>query len=472
MAIKVYRMQIFKSWRGLTSIIGGALLLQIIAFYNSYPLVYSDTGTYIYSGFDFFVPKDRPILYGLFIRFFSWKESLWIVVFFQNLITAFILYRVMQLFIKRNFTSIYFLCIGILVFGSSIGWFSNQIMPDFFAPVLILTWVWVLLDEHLTWPSFLVAFILIIVANCSHFSHLLVSSLLLVILLLAKYVFGKRSFFSHFQLNNQKALFFILVVIASWVTLPGINASIGGKYELSKGSHVFLLAHLNEKGLLKEILDDYCGSPELEFCSLCEDKDNLPINIDQFIWSGDFLERHGGWDESKSSFDKIINLSLKKPKYLAHNLLYSTLYGVIQLTHIETGEGLTPYIEHSAPYGQIAWRFPHELNSYLNAKQNKFNGVELTFNRLNMLHILLIFTSFLLLILVLINQKRLALPKSHLAFIYFILISVFCNSLVTAGLSAPYTRYQSRVVWLLPFVAFIMLYLYRSKIKKIVPKNE
>ena len=39
----------------------GALLLSLIGLYNGYPLVYSDTGTYIYSGFDMFIPVDRPL---------------------------------------------------------------------------------------------------------------------------------------------------------------------------------------------------------------------------------------------------------------------------------------------------------------------------------------------------------------------------------------------------------------------------
>jgi hypothetical protein len=463
---KVKYMHMFKSRKGLMNVIGATLLLHIIAFYNSYPLVYSDTGTYIYSGFDLFVPKDRPVLYGLFIRFFSFKQSLWLGVFVQNFLTAFVVYRVMQLFLKKQLTTYYFLVIGILLFGSSIGWYSNQIMPDFFTPILILTWIWILFDEYLKWQTLTMAFLLIVVANCSHFSHLLISSLLLVVLLLTKTIIGKKSFLVNFQFSKKRLFFFIGVVLFSWVALPTLNASVDGKFQLSKGSHVFLMAHLNEKGLLKMILDDYCNTPEFADCSLCEDKENLPQDIDQFIWTGDFLERHGGWENSKNSFDQIIQLSLTKPKYLAYNFVYSALYGAIQLAHVNTGEGLTPYIEHSAPFGQIAWRFPHELHAYLNAKQNKFDGVALDFSILNIFHITLIILSFLFLLYVLINQVKLTLTMRYKALIYFILLGILCNSLVTAGLSAPYTRYQSRVIWLLPFIAIIILFNYWNKQKK------
>jgi len=48
----------------------GTLILSLIGLYNGYPLVYSDTGTYIYSGFDKFIPLGRPVTYGLFLSFF------------------------------------------------------------------------------------------------------------------------------------------------------------------------------------------------------------------------------------------------------------------------------------------------------------------------------------------------------------------------------------------------------------------
>ena len=60
------------------------------ALYNSYPLLYPDTGTYAHSGLKLFVPQDRPILYGLFIRLSSLWASLWFVVLAQALLTGWV----------------------------------------------------------------------------------------------------------------------------------------------------------------------------------------------------------------------------------------------------------------------------------------------------------------------------------------------------------------------------------------------
>ena len=45
----------------LTTWIPGGIILLVIGLWNGYPLVYSDTGTYIYSAADLFVPNDRPV---------------------------------------------------------------------------------------------------------------------------------------------------------------------------------------------------------------------------------------------------------------------------------------------------------------------------------------------------------------------------------------------------------------------------
>src|SRR5829696_8859661 len=58
--------------------------LILPALQNGYPLTYSDTGTYIYSGYEKFVPIDRPVGYGLFIYFFSQLiNSLWTIIILQ-----------------------------------------------------------------------------------------------------------------------------------------------------------------------------------------------------------------------------------------------------------------------------------------------------------------------------------------------------------------------------------------------------
>jgi hypothetical protein len=70
-----------KNQFNLFSFIATTCLLLFDALYNGYPLIYSDTGTYLSSGFLLETPFDRPITYGIFMRISSLNGvSLWGVV--------------------------------------------------------------------------------------------------------------------------------------------------------------------------------------------------------------------------------------------------------------------------------------------------------------------------------------------------------------------------------------------------------
>jgi hypothetical protein len=62
---------------------------MLAAFYNGYPLLYSDTSTYLASGFELQTPVDRPITNGIFLRIFSLNGlTLFAAAFFQSLLLS------------------------------------------------------------------------------------------------------------------------------------------------------------------------------------------------------------------------------------------------------------------------------------------------------------------------------------------------------------------------------------------------
>ena len=87
----------------------GSIVMLRLAFYNSFPFVYPDTGTYIRSGYELILPIDRPIFYGLFIRLLSFSTTLWNVVIFQSLITAYLIYLTLRIFINDKLFNFYYL---------------------------------------------------------------------------------------------------------------------------------------------------------------------------------------------------------------------------------------------------------------------------------------------------------------------------------------------------------------------------
>ncbi len=435
------------SYKTLWYLLWGTIILSIIAFYNGYPFVYSDTGTYIYSGFDKFIPLDRPVIYGLFLRYTSLGFSSWLVVYTQNIIMAYVLLKTIQLFEidKKYFPKVYYSTLLFLVMFTGVGWYTNQLMPDFFAAVTILIFFILHKKKKLFNVSGIVLILIFLLSLTSHFSHLLIGSALVIITLLAKTL--------SLSLDNirPKRIFIVsAIVLLSWFIIPTINYSLEKKFILSKGAHVFLMAHLTDTGILKKFLDKKCSAPEFKDCILCNYKDSLPKDLASFMWSSNILDKSGGWIASKKEYDRIINETLTDPEFLLLNIYKSVTYGFIQLTKNEIGDGLSAYTEGSPPYGQISWRFNGEINNYLNSRQNQWDGVNLHRDSTNTAQTLVLVISLFILVILFSSRIFQKIDKTQKMFLLFIVISIIINSFVTAGLNAPCARFQARVIWLLP----------------------
>jgi len=437
----------------------GTLILMMISFYNGYPLVYSDTGTYLYSGFDHFIPVDRPITYGLFVFVFSLKISLWTVVFVQNLITSYVLFETCKFLIRTAKLPFYFMFIMMfLTLFTGIGWYSNQIMPDFFAPVLILTIFLLIYNPSINVKKIAIYSIILIYSLIVHFSHFIIASILIAIIAFTEYVLYRKRNSNLYIPSFTRICLILSLVLSAWILLPTINLITEKKFIFSKGSHAFLMAHLVDTGVLNKYLKQNCNSEEYRNCKLCQYKDSLPKDLAAFLWdSKSPFHKTGGWINSQEEYNKIIYGMLKKPKYLTLNIFKSFIYGCDQLFKNEIGQGLSAYNSGSAPYGQMEWRFPAELNNYSNARQNIWNGASLNLQTLNLYHLLLNILSVFSLLVLFYTSLWKRIEKMPLKFLTFAVISIVVNAFVMAGLNAPCERFQARVVWLLPFALFILV---------------
>ena len=433
----------------------GTLLLSIIGLYNGYPLVYSDTGTYIRSGIEIFIPMDRPVTYGLFLHFFSLGWSLWPVIIVQNFLTAFVLFEFMKLFdIKENrFTRFYLSVILFLVVFTGIGWYSNQLMPDFFTPIAVLSIFIILINKKISIPSLITLGITLIYSLITHFSHLMLGTILIIIILIIKLIMKERLTVISFG----KILLTGAIILSGWLILPTINYMIEKEFAISKGSHVFLMAHLVDTGILEKFLKENCNNEEYSDCKLCQYKDSLPVDLATFIWTGNILENTGGWIGSEREYNKIISGTLKQPKYLLMNIYRSITYGFIQLTKNEIGQGLSAYNENSSPYYNINVYYYNEMNNYMNSRQNKWDGVNLKLDKLNSANLLLLILSLFAVILILTSPLLRKINSITFFFLLFALAAIVINSFITAGLNSPCERFQARIVWLLPLAVILIL---------------
>lgn len=242
-----------------------ALLLIAPALFNRYPLIYSDSGTYINSSFGLVPPDDRPIGYGYFIRIFSWQASMWPVVFFQGLIGSILIFKTLQMIESKKDVFHYHLpVVVILTLFSSLGWYASQLMPDILVSYQFLVVLLFVFQKTKVIPS-LFYLLLFLNFNTTHYSTLLVTVLLLTILFIYT-LFGKKDTIRLLAVKKLGILF--LVWFCSFQFLMLNNQANGNGYTLSTSSNVFLTARLSETGILKKYLNSNCNLHALSLCAV------------------------------------------------------------------------------------------------------------------------------------------------------------------------------------------------------------
>lgn len=440
----------------LVYIILGALILMAPALYNGFPLVYSDTGTYILSGMELIIPTDRPISYGLFIRATSLHISLWFVVFAQCVILSYLLYILLKFIIKKVSLNITFIVVLILLTAfTGIGWYAGQIMPDIFTPICILSISILLFNAKLSRLSTILVSCILVVSISVHLSNFLISALTLLI------GFILLNVFSIVKIRSVKFILPFFLISASPILVSTVNYTIEKSFELSKGSHVFFVGKLLDSGVLKSFLDDKCIDNNY---ALCACKDSLPKNSRDFLWSGNSpLYKDGGWEKSSEKYNKIIADVFKSPKHSLMFISNSISSTFAQLFQNEIGSGLISnwYSEPgSPPYEQVAKHFPNELNVYNISRQNSnLWGQGLNFDLINHINYLLLVASILFIIMIFYKKSIWQNIKQETKCLLAIsLVGIFINAFVTATFANIYDRLQARISWLyIALVFFIMI---------------
>lgn len=452
----------------------GAAILSMVALYNGFPLVYSDTGTYISSGFEMFVPMDRPIVYGIFIRIFSMALTPWLVIVVQNLLTSFILFTTIKTIIAEHQrrSVIHVVLTFLLTVFTGIAWYSNQLMPDYTTPFVILILFILLCNDRLTIFIKTILTLVLVYSFMAHLSHLLLG--ISFILFSIIYFLAKRRTMQFAFL--KRLIYCNVIVLMSWAMLSIINKVIDKEFSISKGSHVFLMAHLNDCGILQKFLCDHCQDENWCNHPLCEYKDSLPNDAAGFIWNGGIIDSCGGWKNSQPAFSRILSANISEPRYLVMNLYKFTQYGLVQLGQNEVGHGLTSYL-NTTPQEQIEKWFPLELNNYQNSRQNRWNGQTLRFEWVNLCQQMLIIISCIILSITLLNHTiAVQINERIKLLLLFILLGILMNAMITGGLNSPYGRLQARVIWLLPFGTLLLMFsepkLIRQSLKLLTERQE
>lgn len=422
----------------LAALILVSLLLSWAAFYNGYPLVFSDTSGYLSP---VLVKSYRLPFYGLFVYALYWEVSPWPIVAAQAAIMAHLLFLAWRCFFPGARLWRFVLLSLLLASCTSLPWFVGQIMPDLFAAVVVLAFSLLAFcaDRLRSWER-LYLFLLLTGAVAVHTSHIALSVGLLLVFSMAAVVLRGCPVFRirHLLLAAAPvALAVATVVGASWV--------VHGTLSLLPGAPGFLLARSYADGPARRYLAAAC--PQAGY-RLCEHLDALPRDSEGFLWSDESpFKRLQGFDTLREEARSIVwRAFVAYPGQQLRHLAENTAR---QFLRFSTAADVHAYRGNDPPNWRIRQAFADSYPDYLRSRQSLDRLPHAILTGVSMAVVPL---SALLCVIVAVPQvrRRQWRPLLLLSAIVLVLMG---NAFVTGALSEPVDRYQSRLIWLLPFYA-------------------
>jgi hypothetical protein len=429
-------------------IIIAAAGLMLPAFYNGYPLVYSDTGTYIASGFEGKVPNSRPITYGLFIRHSSLAASLWLCIFIQCItLSGLLYYFTNKVILNRNTTKWYFLGITLaLILLSSLPWFTSMLMADFFTPISYLLLFILLFDTPKNKLVLGGLALVYLYTTSTHLTH--APAHLFLAFGMAFIKLFKGNIFS--ILTWRKLAYGLVLILMNFIFLSIIHFCYHGGFKSSQSGHIFITARMIESGAMKAVLDDNCATKNNLFCAY---KDSLPNNGSEFLWLPEsILYKLGGWESNEQEFKALNKTIFQTPKYL--KIYLSHFFRVLKFHLLEhnVGEELIVLGANSPPGWEIDAHFKSELPQLIASKQangfwyNKLNGLN------QLIEIVLILSILISCYLLFFTHASAYLKIFSICFFF-----VYLGNMLAVCIASSGSRYNARLDWLLVFIAILLL---------------
>ncbi len=440
----------------IVSVLLCGVLFCFWGWYNGYPFVYPDTGTYVDSGFQNYVPGDRPVTYGFFIRHTSLAESLLWVMLAQGILSVLLVREWMKTFSGKTPGAVAMMtAVVFLISCTNASIYASYLLPDFFTPIFYGLLILILLapvKRRRTLPIALLA----ILAAMTHNSHLLGGLVFVGAVILYQAFVRKEQRFAWTNIGAVAG-----IVLTAWLGLFALHFSVNKKWEIMRDGHAFTMGRLHEIGLLKPYLNEKCPQKALY---LCPNKDSMS---DDFLWDANSpLNQHGGWDSVKTENQFIIGDILTTPRFLKRYLIESFNSTIKQFFYFRA-EKLAPIPGGGAALSSVTKHFPNELIAFKIAHQNHrywFLDIE----GLNTRQQYLFFACLILMALLWTTKSwQTAIPEVLQKAYNLLFLCLVVNAFVCATFSTVVSRYQGRLIWLYIFTgAMIFTIRYTPVLKR------
>jgi hypothetical protein len=429
------------------ALVAAALLLMAEAFYNGYPLLFSDSADYLADGYALvrlkFPGFGRPIFYGMAIWPFHLERSPWPVIFVQGLIVAHCIHAVLRVLKIACGPVAFVALVLVLTVVSPISWHVAEIMPDFFAGLLaVILFLLAFGGSTLSRVELAYFAVLATAAISFHLSYIPLALALAFAIALAWLLFAD----ARRRINP-------VLPFLSWgaavLLMMTYSYVVDGQLSLAPRAAPWPLASLLVQGPGKQYLEESCGSRHLV---LCDYLDRIPATPEDFLFKPDSPLRING------NFDRVRQEQWQIFVGTARTLPLTLAKDAIEIT----GEQLVTFDN------EVWWAAANEkimLDAYPKMAKGYEAGLEKSdrarlvrhAERENAWRAPVIYGTLPVALFFVVGfaRRKLYLPV-YLAGL--VAVDLVANAFITGTLSAVHNRYEGRVIWLLPLLVLVMFY--------------
>lgn len=427
-------------------------LLVWPALINRYPLLFPDTLEYLAEG--------RPILHALFhahpafgsmrsaiysvgIYAFHLNRTPWPILALHVAIVVYIVYLTIRSIRPRNAFTNTLLILATLSVLTSLSWYISMLMPDILGgPLYLAIYLLAFARQTLSRAEQGIVAALAIFCATSHSTHLLIAILLCILLAAQKLTLR----------TTGLRLTTATITIATAILLQlSINARLFGHVSLNGNRPPYLEARLIADGPGRLFLQQHCA--QLNWL-LCRNVAQLPASDDDFLWSDGGIWPSATPAQQRELRREEFPLAIATFRaYPRRQLAVSASNAWQQLT----GFGLDDFDNNNYMQSNLNTVLPNARSAYDRSLQSHDATPWYFFTMVQNVTVL----ASLLAALAFLPQTIRHRDTRLLGLATTLFAAVILNAILTGVLSEVDSRYQARIVWLIPFLASL-LFLRRS----------
>ena len=417
-------------------IVGGALLMWP-AFFNGYPLLYSDTNAFLDQGVQGLMIWDKPFIYGPWLLAMHWRLSLWLPCAAQALLLSSMIWLARAVISPPTATRHVVVC-AVLAALTAAPWFASLLMPDIFAVMVVLGTFILAFGDRLARQTRIAVYLATALAIAVHLTHLLIAAAVIAVV----------------AALWRAALWRALIPITLAVALIAATNIVGfGKLAISPFGSVFLLARLASDGPAARTIARACPGAGWHMCDWV---DRIPQDSDDFLWDGKgpVWSHPGGPIALSGEADTIVRQTILAEPVTVAMIAFENTWQ--QLGLIALGDTLRPqWLEGTVGKTLTAYFPSRELAAYL-ASMQAADALAPAAARLNALQVAAVVAGLFATLGLLAGAARRG-DRTIAALCLMALLAIAVNAFATGALSHPHHRYQTRIAWLLVLVPLIAI---------------